>query len=274
MIARVFPRKTSMSPTDDAAFFGPPDLFCRDRFDEVHVSVLFTWDILRAEQLAEDWSTIAPVKIGGPAYKRASGLFVAGRYVKEGCTITSRGCPNDCWFCSVPKREGRKIRELPIVVGHNILDDNLLACSDKHIKSVFQMLRKQGKRAVFSGGLEGKRLRTWHIEELKRIRVENISLAYDTPDDKEPLIEATKLLAAAGFSRHKVKAYVLIGWPADSVLNRLEDTIDEAAKRCEFVKSLGITPFAMLWREGNETKDDEWKKLQKKWCRPAIIWRN
>jgi hypothetical protein len=40
------------------------------------------------------------------------------------------------------KREG-PVRELPVCEGANILDDNLLACSEAHIRKVFQMLEGQ-----------------------------------------------------------------------------------------------------------------------------------
>jgi hypothetical protein len=41
------------------------------------------------------------------------------------------------------KREGNIVKELPITEGYNILDDNLLRCSEKHVKKVFEMLKKQ-----------------------------------------------------------------------------------------------------------------------------------
>ena len=45
-------------------------------------------------------------------------------------------------------REGN-LRELPITSGHIVLDDNLLACSEKHIRSVFDMLKLK-KSAQYS----------------------------------------------------------------------------------------------------------------------------
>lgn len=55
-IARVFPRRTSMTPTDDLAFVDcPPPLLAMPEIDEVHVSVAFTWYMPKAERLAEEW---------------------------------------------------------------------------------------------------------------------------------------------------------------------------------------------------------------------------
>ena len=66
-IARVFPTKTSMVPTDKDAYFDAPDMFT-PQYDEVHVSVTFTWDIQKAKYLAHQWFDKAPkVLIGGVA---------------------------------------------------------------------------------------------------------------------------------------------------------------------------------------------------------------
>ena len=56
MIARVFPRRTAMTPRDGLAFFKEPTIeniadCIKENVTEVHISVTFTWDILRAEDL-------------------------------------------------------------------------------------------------------------------------------------------------------------------------------------------------------------------------------
>jgi hypothetical protein len=139
-VVRVFPRRTKATPDDNLVYTGPPDMFVEA--DEVHISVVFTWDLPRADWLYKQWRKTAPVQIGGPAVGLPGGDFVPGRYLKPGYVITSRGCPNRCWFCSAWKREGG-IKELPITEGHNVLDDNLLACSEDHIRKVFRMLSRQ-----------------------------------------------------------------------------------------------------------------------------------
>ena len=90
-----------MSPTDRNAYFAEPDLFTPE-YDEVHISVTFTWDTKRAWELARQWNHIAPVKIGGVAINgEPKDGFKAGMYLRNGVTITSRGCPNRCPFCLV-----------------------------------------------------------------------------------------------------------------------------------------------------------------------------
>jgi hypothetical protein len=196
-IARVFPLRTAATPIDELAFIGdPPGLFPPE-VDEVHISVAFTWDFPEAERLEKEWRQISPVTIGGPATGQRGEYFESGKYLKTGYVITSRGCRNRCWFCSVWKREG-DIREFSITEGWNILDDNLLATSISHFDKVCDMLRKQKHRPEFTGGLKAAILTRYHAEQLFELKPKTLFFAYDTPSDKEPLFEAGKRLFKAG----------------------------------------------------------------------------
>lgn len=259
-IARVFPRKTVASPDDPLAFYDPPDSDTPSGIDEVHVSITFSYDIIRANELAESWKYIAPVKIGGPAMGDPGGEFVPGMYLKPGYVFTSRGCPNNCWFCDVHRREGG-IRELPITQGNNILDSNILACSMEHIEKVFAMLKEQKDGVVFTGGLEAKRLTVKHVSLLWDIRPHQMFFAYDTPDDLEPLIKAGELLRFANFTRQHLRCYVLIGY--------LKDTIDDARTRLLQTWEAGFMPMAMLWKNKAGDETAEWRKFRGAWTRPA-----
>jgi hypothetical protein len=261
-ILRVFPRNTNATPNDDNVIINRmPVLY--DEADEVHISVAFTWDIPRAEKLAYMWQSVAPVKIGGPAFNEAGGEFEPGMYLKEGYAITSRGCNNKCWFCSVWKRE-QGVRELKIKPGWNVLDDNLLACSYDHIQKVFKMLYKQKHPISLTGGIEAKLLRPWHVDLFSSIRLKELFCAYDTPDDYEPLIEAGKLLKEANITleNRKARCYVLIGYP--------KDTFEAALKRIHQTIDAGFFPFAMLWRNDKGEYKKDWKQFQREWANPVI----
>lgn len=268
-VIRVFPRRTKATPTDDMARVGcSPGLF--DEADEVHVSVTFTWDIPAAEKLARQWETVAPVKMGGPAMGTRGEEFTPGQFIREGYTITSRGCPNSCWFCSVPKREGRTVRELPIRDGLNVLDDNLLAASRSHIEAVFSMLKRvkestPGSGIEFTGGLEAARLEWWHAQALRELRPRQMFFAYDTPDDLPPLRRAAEMMREAGhpFAGHRVRAYVLVGYKGD--------TPAAAETRIAETMALGIMPMAMPYRAKDGRVTDEWRSWARQRMRPAIM---
>ena len=262
-IIRVFPRRTNATPTDENVRIRTyPSLF--DKADEVHISVTFTWDIPWAKGAAEQWAVVASVKLGGPAFNERGSDFVPGMYMKHGYVITSRGCNNSCWFCSVPRREGG-LRELPITDGWIVTDDNLLACSPKHIDKVFEMLRRQPKRPQFVGGLEARLLTQEMAHRLKGLTPKSMFFAYDTIDDYEPLVQAGKYLFNAGFNKecNTQKCYVLCGYKGD--------TFEKAEKRMRQSWDAGFFPMAMLYRdfEGKYSKD--WKRFQREWANPRIV---
>jgi len=282
-IIRVFPRRTNATPNDSLAFVGlpPPDTtkykqLTLENYNspapdwrnckEVHVSVAFTFDIPKPEQLAEGWHKAGfTVKLGGPAFNTPSGDFVAGMYLKQGYTITSRGCNNKCWFCKVPNFEG-SLRELPIQAGHNILDSNILACSENHIKAVFEMLKSQPEKPIFTGGLESRLLKPWHVDLLRVSKTKRMYFAYDTPDDLEPLIHAGKLLRDGGITKasNRARCYVLIGYP--------NDTMEQAEKRLFDTWRAGFFPYGMLFRNEKGEVQDDWKQFQRLWVRPQIVY--
>jgi hypothetical protein len=248
------------------AYIGGPDLFTESKTpDKIHISVAFSWDLPTAEKLYQEWRHIAPTEIGGPATGQRGEGFTPGLYLKKGYVITSRGCPNRCWFCSVWRREGETIRELPVTEGWNILDDNLLACSDDHIKAVFAMASGQGQRPCFTGGLEAARLQLWHVREFVRLKPKEMFFAYDGPEDREPLFEAGKLLLNNGFrrARQNLRAYCLIGYP--------KDTFEKAEKRLYECMKAGFLPMAMLYRDKTGDRDPTWVRFAWPWIRPAAM---
>lgn len=262
-ILRVFPERTNATPTDDLVRIGEvPSLFDFERdIAEVHISVAFSWHLRWAEWAAKQWERVAPVRVGGPALNEPGGDFIPGMYMREGYVITSRGCPNRCWFCSVPKREGMQLRELPVRDGWIVTDDNLLACSPAHIDEVFAMLSRQAHRPQFVGGLEAALLKPEMALRLKALKPDSIFFAYDTKSDLEPLREAGKILIDAGFTKasHTLCCYVLCGYKSD--------TFEKAEKRMGEAWKAGFMPLAMLYRDEDGKRDESWLSFKSTWSR-------
>lgn len=260
---RVFPRRTSCTPNDVLSFVGNPPLFRPDA-DEVHVSVAFTWDIAEGKRLAEAWSRYyETVRLGGPAFGSPCDEFESGQYVKPGITFTTRGCNRRCPWCLVPEREGRLNEYANFAPGYIVQDNNLLQASHPHLRRVFAMLRVQRRAAIFAGGFEARLVDDWLVEELRSIRISQLFLAADTLAALKPLKRALNKLSDLG--RQKLRVYVLVAYGGE--------TIEQAESRLETVWGLGGMPFAQLYQPPDKfiKYSSEWKRLTRKWSRPAIM---
>lgn len=265
-IIRVFPRRTKATPDDGMVFIGEVPLW-RPTVKEVHISCTFTWDKPECERLADNWEQAGyDVLIGGPAYDALGEDFIPGRYLKKGYVVTSRGCNNRCWFCSAWRREG-KLRELPITEGWILQDNNLLQCSESHIRQVFAMLKKQNHPVEFSGGLESQKLKDWHVDWLAELKPRQVFFAYDCGDDYAPLVVAGRKLQYVGFDMkgRVLRCYVLIGYRGDS--------FREAEWRLIRTMKAGFWPMAMLWCGEDRNVNPEWRKFQRQWARMALMYR-
>jgi hypothetical protein len=263
-VVRVFPRKTKWTPTDDFAFIGDPPILDRPEDQPILISCTFTWDIFEAKRLFNAWSAFyRDVKIGGPAFGDPGDNFEPGLFLKHGITITSRGCPKNCPWCMVPNREGH-IRECKIKPGHIVQDNNLLACSIEHVRTVFEMLRKQNRAIYFKGGLDTDFITDEHIDLLKSIKIGEMWFACDYPGAEKSLEKIAH--AFSGMSRRKLKCYTMIGFNGESK--------KAARKRIKAVYDMGFEPFAALYQSPDHNKniyDAEWRKIAKMFSRPAAM---
>lgn len=257
---RVFPARTKWTPEDDLAFVGECPMYAPTRALPVLVSVVFTWHKAEAERIAVSWRRhFSDVRIGGPAYGDGGDEFTPGRFLKAGCTITSRGCPKKCPWCVVPRREGA-IRELQIKPGWIVQDNNLLACSPPHVRAVFDMLKGQDRAIFFNGGLDKHFLQEWHRPLFDSIKIGELWFACDTAADLPQLERAAQILN--GISIEKLRCYTMIGYDTE--------TPDEADRRCARVYELGFLPFSQLYQpDVPRTYDQRWRGVARKWARPA-----
>ena len=261
-IIRVFPQRTSYTPTDDYAYVGNPPLTIPEH-KEVRISCVFSWDKKLADELAYQWEvrTNKTVNIGGPAFGSPADRFEQGMYTRPNIIFTTRGCNNNCLWCMVPNIEGRH-REIPIVQGNVVQDNNFLQSSRSHKDKVFEMLKTQ-KAICFKGGLQPDLIDYHFISGITGLRISELWLACDTDASVSSFKKACANLTKAGFNRNKIRCYCLIG-----------DDMKKNEERLREIYHAGAMPFAQLYQTCSDEKkkySDDWKKFHRMWSRPAAI---
>lgn len=210
----------------------------------LYLSVPFTWLLKEAESLAKAHK--GPVIAGGPAVKLVGAPWATE--TADSCpfdvlamhnpcaTFTTRGCPNRCAFCAVPRIEG-DFRELPTwKPAPLICDNNLLACSPNHFRTVIESLRPF-PACDFNQGLDARLFTSWHAEQIRSLRSPKVRFAFDHLNGETALVDAVNVCRATGL--RSLGVYVLIGFG---------DTPDTALYRLRFVQGLGIRPNPMRYQ--------------------------
>jgi len=218
--------------------------------DTLYMSVPFTWLLVKAEGLAR--AHRGPVVAGGPAVELSKPLDWAetpGECPYDVlamhnplATFTTRGCPNACPYCVVPRIEGgfRELAEwkaAPLVC-----DNNLLASTDSHFRRVVKSLR-QFPACDFNQGLDAARFTRYHADEIATLKSPMVRFAFDAANDEAPVADALTTARAAGLRNFGV--YVLIGY---------DDTPEEARYRLEQVREWGIRPNPMRYQPLDATE--------------------
>jgi hypothetical protein len=282
MILRVFVRRNKYTPDDRGAFIGFPledgDLINPHEapmlgvVDEIRVSIVFSWDLVRGRQIASAWERFylgrVPVKIGGPALRSPCKGFTPGMYVKAGITYTSRGCNQQCPWCQAWDIEGQHRLIENFEDGWIIADNDFLGCPWSHRLHVYDMLRRQTKPVAFTGGLRAGAMTLGDMEQIVNLRIAKSGLwfACDAPAELDHLAKVAAWLRPL-YSREKLRCYMLAGyfkW----------DTPELANERATKVFCMGLQPFMQLCRAPDEICrrrwPNEWAIICKRWARPAL----
>ena len=204
--------------------------------DTLYLSVPFTWQLADAQLEADKW-TKGPVKIGGPAIGAPNDCegFEPLLFHNPAATFTTRGCVNQCGFCSVPKLEP-EFREIPdFRPAPMVCDNNLLAASKVHLRRVVDKL-KVFQYVDFNQGLEAARFTPEVADLLSSLKCK-VRFAFDGWYAEQAVIDAVELCKAR--TTKDIGIYVLIGY---------DDTPGDARARLEIVQSWGIRPNPMRYQ--------------------------
>ena len=183
----------------------------------------------------------------------------------------TRGCPRNCSFCIVGKKEGLcsvKVADLSEFWGgqKNIVlcDPNILAC--KEWKDLLQQLIDSKAKVDFNQGLDIRMMNEEKAEMLSQIPIKAIHFAYDRIEDKDFIEPKFKVFRQKSkVNPHDLQVFVLTG-------DRERRVTEDDLHRIYWLKENGYAPYVMIYEKYDLPKGHELKKLQRYVNNRQIFW--
>jgi hypothetical protein len=217
------------------------------RYDRVYLSKVFDFtDDIDTAIMADE------IIMGGTAYSLTTVLpaeieHTYPDYALNGVTDTAygfltRGCPRECPFCIVSRKEGsesRVVADLPEFWrgqrNIKLLDPNLLAAPEAEYLLV--QLAASNAWVDFTQGLDIRLLDETRAALLRRIKAKMIHFAWDNPH-QDLTVQFMRVKNWLGYDYRKLTVYVLTNYNSSHA---------EDVYRVETLKTLGYSPYVMIY---------------------------
>lgn len=183
----------------------------------------------------------------------------------EAYGFLTRGCPNNCEFCIVSKKEGRKSFKVADLSEFwngqkniKLLDPNILACKE-HL-DLLQQLVDSKAWVDFTQGIDARLINKCNVEGLSKVKVKMIHFAFDLMKYEKKVIEGLRLYKeATNIDSRKTGVYILTNF---------NTTHEEDLYRVYKVIELGYKPYIMIYNK--DTAPRITRRLQR-WCNSRWI---
>lgn len=211
----------------------------------LYLSVVFSWQLEEAQKIADEWKGKAIM--GGPAMMQPNEClnFSPIQFHNPCATFTTRGCPNKCGFCAVPKLEGefeeiKNFKPAPL-----ICDNNFLASSMEHIKRVVDAI-KSFPFVDFNQGLDARLFTKEKALSLGSLKCK-VRFAFDNINLESKVKDAIDLCKK--YTTKDIGVYCLIGF---------NDTPEEAIYKLDRIRSWDVLPNPMRYQPLNARFKNEY----------------
>jgi hypothetical protein len=232
--------------------------------DKVYVSCIFSEN----NEKCDEWLNMPNTIIGGSGYSLTRTLPKEIEEIKPHINLgfTTRGCPNHCYFCIVPQKEG-KIHIVDDIYGiwdgkakQVILMDNNILALPNHFFDICEQLKKERLKVDFNQGLDFRLLTDDIVKELFSLRhVHEIRFAFDDIAYKPRVLKALDMLKSNGLKDWQTRWYVYVG---------INDTFDTVYERCKILHAEKQLIYMMRDRDKKVQEDKKFIALAKwtNWC--------
>ncbi len=170
---------------------------------------------------------------------------------KKAYGFLTRGCPRNCPFCVVSRKEGLKSyqvadlrqfwnRQKEIV----LLDPNMLACGNR--LELLQQLIDSKAWVDITQGLDIRLMADDVIDKIKQLKLRMLHFAWDRNKDTDLILrnlESFKMATSLDF--RKLRVYVLVNY---------ETEFDFDLYRVYKLKDMGYDPFVMIYNKKEAPK--------------------
>lgn len=163
----------------------------------------------------------------------------------------TRGCPNNCQFCIVSKKEGlcsRKVADLSQFWNGQkfikLLDANILACKER--ENLFIQLIKSKASIDYTQGLDVRLIDEDIAKLITQTKVKMVHFAFDLMKNEKAIINGLKIFSKYYQNNERSKRVY--------ILTNFNTTLQEDYYRVKRVKELGYTPYVMIYRKGTHPK--------------------
>ncbi len=178
----------------------------------------------------------------------------------------TRGCPRDCHFCIVSKKEGKQSQKVADLSEFwkgqkyiKLLDPNLLACKDH--TELFQQLIGSKAYVDFTQGLDARCINQENAELLTKVKTKMVHFAFDDIKQEKSIVAGLKLFKEiSNIPEYKTGIYILTNF---------NTTHEQDLYRVKTVQKLGYRPYIMIYNKN--TAPQVAKDLQR-WANNKLIY--
>lgn len=182
----------------------------------------------------------------------------------------TRGCPNNCGFCLVSKKEGivsHKVADLTEFWSGQknivLLDPNIMACRE-HM-GLLRQLVDSGACVEFNQGIDARFINESNVELLSQIKMKIIHFAFDFMKNEERIVRGLQLAKQhLKLSDRNSVVYMLTNF---------DTSIREDLYRVQMLKDIGFTPDVRIYRKAALPKRHILRDLQR-WCNNRFVFRS